>query len=914
MADVAVPGIFPSPPTDTTEITGDALATEICRNAVAIRHIGVRVRGPVELKSANFSHRVELLDVTFEDAVDMRDAQFLKTVDLRGCTFRGGLRMEGARIDGSLLMMGATLGRSTADERRRSARMSLLRVGGHFLGRGIEAEGTVDLTRAEVRGHVNLSSLPTRRTCFADDLIMNAASIGGDLRLEGILLKGALEAEASRVKGKLSACPLRADPERQEGAVLQVAEIGGRVHLACARVTGEVGFTAAKIGKGLNFQAAEIRGGLFCRILLGHQPHVGGDLAGPAARILTTLDLSGARIGGEVFMEGATIQGTVFLENGWTSCEGAPPLPDGGRPHETAPRMPDLRTHIGGPLKMAHITVTGSIRAVDVQVDGDAVLADATVTGAVSFSQSVVVGDLTVDAAKITRGFYCRSIDGRVPHVHGSITGTAAQIGSGVFLSGARVGRDVIFAAARVEGPVKMEARTISTIKRAPDVPAESLDPPGPHAAVSGNVDFGHATVAGALKLAQLESATISLEGATVTGYLDLGDARVGELPATISEDDPNAGFQVAGAQERAGALNATGLRLLGYAHFSGIHLSGDLNLQNARIEGGIRCGAEGVSAGKRPIIRGSVLLGGATVLVQADFRAAWIGGDLSLERATIDGMLRCRLLTPDKNNWRDHLCTRVRQVNLRNCTVDYLDLQGIERRGNGAPGKPGIAQDVPILLEGCQFHELSVPGGEKEKDYLFFFRAQDGNSFRQSNYVLVEQWLRNRGDDDAAERVYRLMRKRRRAELRNRPQRMSDWIVCELRAVALHFQALIIASLVTYLITVAIFSSPRSVVSEPGDGAGTAVEERAASGGTAVRPARWDVGDAALLATHIHLPMLSFPTEDRWAPAPGPITKRMFSLRFDAYATIISLLSYAVIPLIIGGLATTWLQRRAKS
>lgn len=911
-----------------------ALAEEIRTKNAPVKHEMATVRGPVQLRSLNVRHRLELRNVIFEDLVDLRDTHFRKTVDLRGCRFRRGLVMEGARIDGSLLMDEVTLMRSPTDPHGRAARMTLLRVGGDLLARGLRSRGAIELTGAEIHGRLNLSSLARRRTRCVGNLVLNAARVGADVSLAGALVGGDLEAEAVVVGANLMAGPLRANSGRDEGAVLRVADIRGKVSLGSARITAMVDFSAALLGSDLNIQAAEIGGGCFCRTVRGHQPELKGEVIGSAARIRATLDLSGAKIHKDVVFEGADIQGLVFFANGWKVEDGGP---DGGPAVDVAPREPDLRTHLMGELKLSQITINGSLTVGDALLDAGATLNDAIISGTVSFSRSEVGESLHLSGAKISGGFFCRSINGGYPEVKGSIVGRAAQFGKGLFLSGVLVRKNVLFAGARVDGPVEMHARVVSSLDSGdePDAQLSSLPvtPTGALAArVYGTVDLGHITVGGAVRLAGLRTGKkLVLDGATVAGFLDLAQAEIGHsLDEVRLDPDTNkeAVLKAAGANRSDGGVSGTGMRLQGGARLIGMFVTSDLNLQGARLEGGLQCGAEVVerkAVGHRTVIGGSVVLSGSTVLSHADFRGAWIGDTLALEGATVDGMLRCRLVAPPDAEWSAHVCTYLKQINLRNCVVDYLDLQGVERRGKDndrkkdehKDGLRGPAQIVRVLMEGCQFRELSVPAKEQrsardrgkpvEKDYLFLFQAETREEFRQGNYMLLERWLNNAGDDDGAETVYGLMRERRRDAMRRWQHRLSDWLVCRLRAAALRFQLLIVLSLLAYSGSVFIFRDKDSVVWRSSDANTPAKEE---SGRV------WSTSDAALVAAQIHLPMFSFPGEDRWEPARHPIARGggSFALRYDGYAMLISLLSYAVVPLVIGGIATTWLRKGKKA
>jgi hypothetical protein len=156
-------------------------------------------------------------------------------------------------------------------------------------------------------------------------------------------------------------------------------------------------------------------------------------------------------------------------------------------------------------------------------------------------------------------------------------------------------------------------------------------------------------------------------------------------------------------------------------------------------------------------------------------------------------------------------------------------------------------------------------------------------------------------------------MRKHRRKTL-GAMAAMGDWIVGGARKVSLAFPWLILVSVIAYALTVNVFSTPGSVVGDAQEpsvaaaGAGAA----APTTGEPAHPRQWGVDDALLFAAHTHLPMFALPHDERWRAAPEPIGTTV-TLRFDAYALLISLLSYMVVPLVLGGIAASWLQRRGK-
>lgn len=156
-------------------------------------------------------------------------------------------------------------------------------------------------------------------------------------------------------------------------------------------------------------------------------------------------------------------------------------------------------------------------------------------------------------------------------------------------------------------------------------------------------------------------------------------------------------------------------------------------------------------------------------------------------------------------------------------------------------------------------------------------------------------------------------MREHRRKTL-GRVAGLGDRIVGGARKVSLAFPLLILLSVIGYAMTVAVFSTSRSVVGDAQEVpvAADGARAPAPSAGGSAHPREWGLGDALLFAAHTHLPMFSLPRDERWNAAPEPIGSAV-TLRFDAYALLVSLLSYVVVPLVLGGIATSWLQRRGK-
>jgi hypothetical protein len=990
------------------DVTAARLTAAIRANNGPVELAATRVHGKVRLRSRDFDHRLVLRNIEFDDIVDMRDCRFSKTVDLRGCIFRKGLILEGTRIRGTLILRDAVVHRIPRDTKGRSTRFRLLRIGGDLLGDGLHARASMDLRCCEIQGNLDLSSRPEaaetsgKLALCEGDLVLSVARVGGNVWLRGTQVRGSVRADAAIVHAGFLLHALRRFPEREAGLVVATARVAGDVELSAAQVTGAVSLSGTEIGGSVSCQATEIRSGLFCRAVHGHPTRIAGKLRAPSARISGALDLSGADVGDDVMLEGARVEGTLFFLDAWYVPSGAPPYTP-QLPEPLKFREPDLRTRIRGSLLLSHVTVTGSLEGKNLQVDGTVRLDSATFTGWVSLSSGQFGQDLKLESAQIKGGLYCRCLRDEQPTVRGSILGAAAQVYSGVHLSGVQVGGDVVFADARIEGGIEIR------------VPGAECRPSAgaPAARVGGALDLGNATVIGPVELTGLHAGGgLAMETAAITGPLDLTDARIGvvEKPEDFDLEATGAESPLQRARTGSGSLTATGARITGGVRCQGVRVLGDVNFQSARIEGGLDCCAAITDAGvqgERPVVGGSVLLGGATIAPQADFRAAWIGGGLALERTTIAGALRLRLADRRQRpswtgalrrlwkpeppaDWREHRCTCLGRISpsdrrmpenrrrrawnraapaaarlatlvsgplrparawwssdalrtkpwrrrltawrrlglaaarrvllgrppvpighldLRNCTVQYLDLQGREKRCADDKDRDRSAEGLIVRLEGCTFHDLSVPG----HDYLFLLKRADGVGFRQSNYELVERWLHNQGNEDAAEKVYRSMRAARRTTLPRRLQ-PADFALGVLRDLAMQFHLLLVVFLLVLTFsTVYVFRRPGAVsVDRPPS---TVIARDAVRGVADGRDElAWTGEDAFLFSLQVQFPMLRVPGVEKWEPARAPVMVRgtALGLRYDQYAALMGVMGYLMVPLVVGGIASTWLQRRS--
>ena len=285
--------------------------------------------------------------------------------------------------------------------------------------------------------------------------------------------------------------------------------------------------------------------------------------------------------------------------------------------------------------------------------------------------------------------------------------------------------------------------------------------------------------------------------------------------------------------------------------------------------------------------------MSGTKVAGQVSFSGAVIRGDLNLQNTEIGGVLFC---TPQDD--KHDLCTEVRgNVNLSQCRISSAQLDGrICANGRvslalAQVGKLDFHACLPAKVdtEGLRFQQLTLPND----DYLGLLEATE--PFQKSTYVFVENWLRNRGEDKMADRVYLAMRRRDRQKGMRFFARLGDWFLgitigYGIKSYRLFFFYFLPVLVATYL----LFRDPQAVEPNRGVVGAPAAEET------------WSAGDAFWMALQINLPLVEVIATEKWLPSSRPVALfgRTLPLRYSDYASTFSLLSWIAVPLFLAGIS----------
>jgi hypothetical protein len=289
----------------------------------AVRVVGVRVAGPLDLDNADFRSPLRFADCLFTDEIRLfgtksRRINLLRShfpgmsasgavVDgsmrMTGCRVSGRIQMVGTRIAGALMLEGAHLS-NPGDEALTASR---LRVDDDLLmNDGFTAEGRIVLRGATIGGDVLLQdaelSAPGGRALHASRI-----RIGGDLMCDRLQARGEVGFPGAEIAGlarfvgaTLINPGMRAlyGYQARVGADLQCSHgfrSDGEVHIKGIRIAGRADFDGAVVtatdGGAIEAANADVTGHVYCT----------GLTAVGAVRF------SGARIGGILSFQGADI-------------------------------------------------------------------------------------------------------------------------------------------------------------------------------------------------------------------------------------------------------------------------------------------------------------------------------------------------------------------------------------------------------------------------------------------------------------------------------------------------------------------------------------------------------------------------------------------------------------------------------
>ncbi len=578
-------------------------------------------------------------------------------------------------------------------------------------------------------------------------------------------------------------------------------------------------------------------------------------------------------------------------------------------------KLPRARIYRGDRPPLRHnfdqIEVKGRLNATHLHSEVSLSLRQACL-GEVSFDGIQVEGDVDFQIARVTGDVFCQSLEGARAEIQGCVRMAGLSVGGHVDLCGIRI---------------------------------------------DGNLDASNSGIGGDFLCQPIHGfrpmvlGEMSLFGVRVGGQVGLRGLSVSR------EEEPRAGLNLGSAEIREdlrcstaggyrteifGPVTLAGARIGGVAHFGGARIGCAprvdgcvhyLALHGAEIGRGLRICPDG---GFRPEILGGVFGTSARISHVLVIDRAVIGGDLDLQRTVVNGRMLCAFddefyaARPDASG-RDvpgHVEVRGR-LDLSGAQIQELILDGRLFEATDRPSsdlrwrreffrrmlsghqepqaeeprlrldrarlsKLSIRHRLPESLsaDGMTFDDLDLLCCEGQCEYTELLRRT--RPFKRSTYLAVEGWLNNKGLDEAARRVYLQMSDR--DLVTGHSSFLSRWLKWLLLGVTIGYgvrpKRLIGLFLIAFVLSCWVFSQPGSLVS---------YNERPAATPDPLPLEAQNPWMTLGVALRCHFPMLLFLGEPNYVPSPRVIPG--LGLRYDAYALLISAVSWVLVPLFLAGL-----------
>ncbi|WP_434348214.1 pentapeptide repeat-containing protein [Myxococcus virescens] len=237
--------------------------------------------------------------------------------------------------------------------------------------------------------------------------------------------------------------------------------------------------------------------------------------------------------------------------------------------------------------------------------------------------------------------------------------------------------------------------------------------------------------------------------------------------------------------------------------------------------------------------------------------------------------------------------------VNLRSLRVTAAEFDGRMCKESGPDLRMAEVGNLTIQqrlwrgarLDGMQFRDLNLLDGDAAHAIELLKNTEP---FQRSAYIAAEKHYRDRGEDEIANKIYIAMRMRNREKGMSWWQKPWDWFLgfSIKYGVAPHRVGIAIVGILA--ITTLLFSTPPALAPLPTLAAKTA------------RSATY--GERFWQAFRTTIPVVTIYSGGDWRPSSEPITIRGivfeapsgWALRYDQYASFVSVLSWILVPLFL--------------
>lgn len=293
-----------------------------------------RVRGRLGLPATRVGAQIRIGEGVMENpgdyALSLDNCEAAGTVLLdRGLRVTGAIRMLGARL-GSLLIQDASI-ESTGT----ALWADRLTVDEMELGPNLRIAGVVALRGAEISGRMGVMQ-SWFEAPGGDALIMNGATVRGDLMFAAFTIEGGVRLHGASIRGSVTFTGGRIEAPGGMALVADGVSIRGTLLLGDElTVAGTVRMLGAEIGGQLNCRSATFIQRRGQALIVDRSSFTGGAFFNEGFRALGEVRLSGVRLGGQLncigarmenpggtalSLESSTLRAEVYLNKGFRAA------------------------------------------------------------------------------------------------------------------------------------------------------------------------------------------------------------------------------------------------------------------------------------------------------------------------------------------------------------------------------------------------------------------------------------------------------------------------------------------------------------------------------------------------------------------------------------------------------------------
>jgi hypothetical protein len=765
----------------------------------------------LDLSGVKFSAALELVNCSVAQLI-LRGAEFDNSLSIVGGSYRNGILLSYARIAGSILI------RSPAHQLVvGNLDLMGIRIDGSL---SIGAQNDMDLDtvgRIRVQGGIVLSEAKIDGTLFVRDaeiqtLDLSNACIGGNVYLTQI-----------------------GGPDRS-------LTISDSIVVSNAAITGNFVLEGADIARDLILDNASVGGNIFVK------PKMSASLAvaiGGDVKIAGTLSARSLSCRGEVALQGADIGGDVILEFSEIAALWAFPAESS-------------RVQIGGSLRLSRILTRPWIRLEGISIKGD-----------------VRVLGSEFSAFYVTVGWISNAADPNgelLAHEHSIIPSTLGRF---------------LMASSKVYGNLSMPFIQINGTVSVTD--RQGLF-------VENSMIDGEVALWSPYEFHDMWQGRFGNDECPLYPWR-YSAAVIGEIRICYSKLQGKLNLSFAKA---TGQISVTDTEVKGGVQFcSTLTVNADLGDESQRnrlaaediLNPLMRASAAGASL-RMSRIDSDIDLTGLSIFY--DRNGPWWterSGTIDATQASVRGTIRAHNEAPAQEAYVEV----PGKFNLSNVTAARLEVSGHSFPSN-LPGPYPILGDKyhnGLILAGGTIGEIRIPEIGSYRPFPIAFANlsvtswevpdPDGVSnyrklvkkdaeFRRSNYTSLERYLRNRGQDDHANAIYRDMRWK---ELKAIPVAWHWRILLNLHGYVLGFGTKLLRLFVLIafvgLLAYPLYRHPANIEASlkrlAVDAARETAKESMRTVGESPSPSDWSAADAFWMEVRFHIPIVAMGMRDEWTP-----------------------------------------------